>query len=338
MEKRMQKRSFYFWMIILVLSIVGLGIVATAVGPAGISLKELWKVIINSEGTRPVYRTILFKIRLPRIILSFLVGSALATSGVILQGLIQNPMADPYIVGTSAGAGLGVTLALVLNLNFTFLGLNSVPLFAFIGAVMTVLLVYNLARQGSKVPVVHFLLAGMAVGFLLSALTSLLMILGIKDYYKIIYWMLGSFAKSGWKEVYIILPYLMIGILVSLYLSKDLNLLLVGEEAAYNMGVNIERVKKIILITAALLTASAVSVSGVIGFVGLIIPHIVRLMIGPDHRRLIPAASIIGGGFLLISDTIARTVAAPTEIPVGIITALFGGPFFLYQLRKSRKI
>ncbi|WP_236777844.1 FecCD family ABC transporter permease [Anoxybacter fermentans] len=334
----MQKKRFYIWMIILIISVIILGMIAAAIGPAGISLKELWKIIIGSNEMNRVYKTILFKIRIPRIILSYLVGAALATAGVIMQGLIQNPMADPYIVGTSAGAGLGATIAIVFNLNFKFMGLSTVPLFAFVGAVLAVFLVYQLARQGSKVPVVHFLLAGMAVGFLLGALTSLVMVLGIKDHYKIVYWLMGSLAKASWKEVYIILPYLVTGLFVTLYIARDLNLILLGEETAHNMGVNVEQLKRIVLITAALLTASAVSVSGVIGFVGLIIPHIVRMITGPDHRRLIPAASIFGGGFLMLSDTIARTVAAPTEIPVGVITALFGGPFFLYQLRKSRKI
>lgn len=325
-------------MIALIIGVIIVGMIAAALGPAGITLKELWKVIFRSEEANSLYATILIKIRLPRIILSFLVGASLATSGVIMQGLIRNPMADPYIVGTSAGAGLGATIAIIFHLNFSFLGLSTVPLFAFIGALITVFIVYHLAKKGTKVPVVHFLLAGMAVGFLLSSITSLLMVLGIKDYYKVIYWMLGSFANRSWHEVNIIYPYLLVGISVAVYLAKDLNLILLGEETAQNLGVNVERTKKIALIVTALLTASAVSVSGVIGFVGLIIPHIVRLIIGPDHRRLIIATSIIGGGFLMISDTIARIIVPPIEIPVGVITALFGAPFFLYQLRKSHKI
>lgn len=333
----MQKKGFSVFMAGLTAGVIVIGLVAAAVGPAGISLKELWEVIIGGESVNPIYHAIFWKIRLPRVVLSFLVGSALATAGVILQGLIRNPMADPYIVGTSAGAGFGATLAIVLNLNFTFLGLSTTPLFAFVGAVVTVFVVYQLSRQGTKVPVVNFLLAGMAVGFVLSAMTSALMVLGIKDHYKIVYWMMGSLAKGTWSEVHIIWPYLLIGLIVAVYLARDLNLALMGEETAHNMGVNVERMKRTVLITSALLTASAVSVSGVIGFVGLIIPHIVRMIVGPDHRRLVPAASLFGGGFLLISDTIARIVMAPTEIPVGIITALFGGPFFLYQLRKSRK-
>lgn len=333
----MLKKGFTVFMVGLVVIVVVLGLVAAAVGPAGISLKELWDVIVGGESVNPIYYAIFWKIRLPRVLLSFLVGSALATAGVILQGLIRNPMADPYIVGTSAGAGFGATLAIVLNLNISFLGLSTVPLFAFGGAVVTVFVVYQLSRQGTKVPVVNFLLAGMAVGFVLSAMTSTLMVMGIKDHYKIVYWMMGSLAKGTWAEVNIIWPYLLIGWAVAVYLARDLNLALMGEETAHNMGVNVERMKRTVLVTSALLTASAVSVSGVIGFVGLIIPHIVRMIVGPDHRRLIPAASLFGGGFLLVSDTIARTIVAPTEIPVGVITALFGGPFFLYQLRKSRK-
>lgn len=333
----MLKKGFTVFMVGLVVIVVVLGLVAAAVGPAGISLKELWDVIVGGESVNPIYYAIFWKIRLPRVMLSFLVGSALATAGVILQGLIRNPMADPYIVGTSAGAGFGATLAIVLNLNISFLGLSTVPLFAFGGAVVTVFVVYQLSRQGTKVPVVNFLLAGMAVGFVLSAMTSTLMVMGIKDHYKIVYWMMGSLAKGTWAEVNIIWPYLLIGWAVAVYLARDLNLALMGEETAHNMGVNVERMKRTVLVTSALLTASAVSVSGVIGFVGLIIPHIVRMIVGPDHRRLIPAASLFGGGFLLVSDTIARTIVAPTEIPVGVITALFGGPFFLYQLRKSRK-
>lgn len=334
----MSKRRFHLWLSGLIVSVILLGLISTALGPAGISLSELGKVILKTDDANPLFAVILLKIRLPRIILSFLVGAALAMAGVLMQALIQNPMADPYIVGTSAGASLGATLAIVLNLNITFLGLSTVPLFAFVGALVTVFIVYNLARRNGKVPVVQFLLAGMAVGFLLSALTSLIMVFGIKDYHKVVYWIMGSLAKGTWLEVRIIWPYLFIGGLIAVYLAKDLNLILLGEETAHNLGVNVERTKRIALITTALLTASAVSVSGVIGFVGLIIPHIVRLITGPDHRRLIIFASIFGGGFLMVSDTIARTIAAPLEIPVGIITALFGGPFFLYQLRKSRKI
>lgn len=334
----MSKRRFRLWLSGLIISVILLGLIATALGPAGISLSELGKVILKTDDANPLFAVILLKIRLPRIILSFLVGAALAMAGVLMQALIQNPMADPYIVGTSAGASLGATLAIVLNLSITFLGLSTVPLFAFGGALVTVFIVYNLARRNGKVPVVQFLLAGMAVGFLLSALTSLIMVFGIKDYHKVVYWIMGSLAKGTWLEVQIIWPYLFIGGLIAVYLAKDLNLILLGEETAHNLGVNVERTKRIALITTALLTASAVSVSGVIGFIGLIIPHIVRLITGPDHRRLIIFASIFGGGFLMISDTIARTIAAPLEIPVGIITALFGGPFFLYQLRKSRKI
>ena len=202
----MFNKKFFIWMFILTLAVIALGLVATTIGPAGISLGELWKIIINSEESNRVYRTILLKVRIPRVILSCLVGAALATAGVIMQGLIQNPMADPYIVGTSAGAGLGATLAIVLNLNIHFLGLSTVPLFAFLGALFAVFIVYQLARQGNKVPVVHFLLAGMAVGFLLQALTSMVMVLGIKDYYKIVYWLMGSLARASWQDVYIILP------------------------------------------------------------------------------------------------------------------------------------
>lgn len=331
-------RVFHFGMVGLIVCIVILGLVAATMGPARIGLGDLWKVISGSQDASPIYQAIVFKIRLPRIVLSCLVGAALATAGVIMQGLIRNPMADPYIVGTSAGAGFGVTIATVFNLNIKFMGISTVPLFAFIGALSTVFVVYQLAKQGSKVSVVSFLLAGMAVGFLLSAMSSLVMVIGIKDYYKIFYWMTGSLAKASWTEVNIIWPYLVLGLSVAFYLARDLNMLLMGEETAHSLGVNVEKLKKIILVTAALLTAAAVSVSGVIGFVGLIIPHIVRMVVGADHRRLIPAAFLVGGGFLMVSDTIARIIAAPTEIPVGVITSLFGAPFFLYQLRKNQKI
>ncbi len=334
----MKKGDFRIWLLVLIITVLIIGIIAVTVGPAGIALPDLWKVITGAEDANNLFAVILFRIRLPRIILSFLVGSALATGGVLMQGLIRNPMADPYIVGTSAGAGLGATIAMILNLNLNFLGLSTVPLFAFIGALVTVFMVYKVSQHNGRIPVVHFLLAGMAVGFLLSALTSLLMVLGVKDYYKVVYWMMGSMAQGSWSEVKIIWPYLLIGLSTAIYLAKDLNLILLGEETAHNLGVNVERTKRISLITTALLTASAVSVSGVIGFVGLIIPHIVRLLIGPDHRKLVISASIFGGGFLMLSDTIARIAAAPLEIPVGVITALFGGPFFLYQLRTSRKI
>jgi iron complex transport system permease protein len=281
------------------------------------------------------YETIVFQMRLARVILAALVGAGLAASGVILQGLLINPMADPYILGISQGAALGATAAMLSLGGILALGIYTVPLVAFLGGLVTSIVVYNLARVGNRVQMSTLLLAGIAVGLFLSAITSYIMITSGQNVHQILFWIIGGFAGRGWDHVMVLLPYIVIGYSLMHIYARRMNIILLGEEPAQHLGIDVERMKKVLLTAATLTTASAVSVSGVIAFVGLIIPHAVRLMVGPDHRVLLPTAALTGAIFLIIADALARVAAAPEEIPVGIITALCGGPFFIYLLRKK---
>jgi iron complex transport system permease protein len=287
-----------------------------------------------------VDETIIFQIRMPRVIGGALVGAALATAGVLFQGLFRNPMADPYIIGTSAGAALGATIAMILPVSLTFLGLGLVPIFAFCGALATVLLVYNLARVGSKTPVISMLLAGFAVSAMLAAVMFLLitMIGELRPRVHSVYlFLMGGISVTDWGQIAVIAPLIIGGIVAARLFAFHLNAFSLGEEGAAYVGVEVERDKLAILSLGAVLTAAAVSISGLIGFVGLVVPHAVRLVLGPEHRLLLPASALAGGAFLVIADLLARTLPSSGEMPVGIITALIGAPFFVYLLRRTRR-
>ena len=279
---------------------------------------------------------ILFQIRMPRVLLAGLVGASLALSGATLQGMFRNPMASPFILGISAGASLGAVCAMVFQTNLHFMGLRAIPLLAFAGALGTTVLVYNLARIKGRVPTATLLLAGIALGSLLSAVVSLILVFSEENVSNVVFWLMGGLSRADWSRIGHAMPYFLIGLIVTTVYARDLNTMLLGEEASQHLGIEVERVKLWLLCATSLLTAAAVSVSGVIGFVGLIIPHIVRLIVGPDHRLLVPMAAVAGAAFLTAMDTIARTVLGGTEIPVGAITALFGGPFFIFLLRRGR--
>lgn len=316
-------------------------IISTGVGTASISPRQTLEILLGRFLPQEVSFTrtqemIVKQIRLPRIIAGLLVGASLSLSGTAYQGLFKNPMADPFILGISSGAGLGATITLILRSRIS-LGLWATPFFAFTGGLLTTVLVFSLSRQGSKVPVTTLLLAGIATNSFLSAGTSFLMVIYSQDLHQIFFWLMGGLGNRTWSHILSVVPYMVGGTIALIYYSKDLNVLLMGEETAHHLGINVERLKVILLAAASMITAAAVSISGIIGFVGLIIPHIMRLMIGPDHRLLYPASAIFGGTFLILTDTLARTFIAPAEIPVGIITAFFGAPFFIYLLKKKKK-
>jgi iron complex transport system permease protein len=264
-----------------------------------------------------------------------MVGIMLATSGVILQGVLRNPLADPYILGVSAGAGIGAALVLSYKWYFTFLGMSSVPIFAFLFALIMVFIVYRLSNIGERSSAETLILAGVAVSSFASAVLALIIIIS-GQMQSIYFWMLGSFSMATYGDIFTLLPYALIGVIMSYFYSKDLNALIIGEEMAYSMGVDVERVRMKMIIIATLMTAAAVSVSGLVGFVGLIIPHFVRLMIGQNYRFLVPFAAVSGAILMLVADTAARTVLSPMEIPIGIIMALIGAPFFIYVLKIKR--
>lgn len=279
---------------------------------------------------------IVLSIRLPRILLAAIVGSVLAVVGSSYQAIFKNPMADPYVMGVSSGAAFGATIGILLKLNAGIIGFGATSILAFGGALITTFIVYNLARIGSKISTTSILLAGIVMSSILSSGISIMMIFNHDELARIVNWTMGSFNGASWEQIGIIIIPVAIGLIFLISLSREMNAIVMGEEAAQNIGVNVERVKKIILVTASLLSACVVSVSGIIGFVGIIVPHLFRLIFGADHRVILPVSAIGGGIFLLVSDTLARTIVPGVEIPVGVITSLFGGPFFLYLLKKSK--
>jgi iron complex transport system permease protein len=274
----------------------------------------------------------LWQIRMPRVVLAFLVGGALAVAGVILQDLFLNPLTDPYVTGVSSGAALGATIAIVLGLagGLWLTGM------AIVGGLGTLLLVWTAARRRGRIDVYVLLLAGVTASYLLSAVITVLMINANDDLGAILYWLLGSFSARTWTDVETALfavPFM----IVPLFFTKEMNILLQGEKRALELGVDVERTKAVLVVAAAILTAIAVSVAGIIAFVGLIIPHLVRLLVGPSHRRLLLLSMLMGAALLSVADLLARTIAAPTEVPVGVVTTFIGAPVFVYLLRRGRR-
>jgi iron complex transport system permease protein len=281
--------------------------------------------------------TILVQVRLPRVLLAFMVGSCLATVGVGLQALLRNPLADPYVLGISSGAALGAGVAILFGIGTTVLAISALPLCAFAGGLISILIVYRIAAAYGYLPVHTLLLAGVILNAVFSAL--IMFITSMMDpnrSFGMISWLMGTISAPTYSALAVVAVYLLGGMVLLFFQAGPLNLLTLGEEPARSLGVEVELVKKIVFFTSALLTGAVVSVSGLIGFVGMVIPHAVRMTIGADHRLLLPAAALVGGMFLMVADTLARTLLAPTEIPVGIVTALAGGPFFIYLLM-SRK-
>jgi iron complex transport system permease protein len=310
-------------------------LLSLAVGSVFIPPAELWRVITGTSSSE-IFQTILLDIRLPRTILIALVGAALAGSGAAYQGLFRNPLADPYLIGVAAGAGLGAIIAMSIRWPYTTLGLLAVPLAAFITALLTVYIVYTIAHVGGSVPTTNLILAGVAVSSFAVALTSFLMFKSTNEVRRAIGWLLGGVSLVSWGAILALLPYLAIGLGTLVLGGYALNLLQFGDDQATQMGLHVRRAKLIIIVAASLVTAAAVSFAGIIGFVGLIVPHIARMWWGVDYRRLIPLSIIGGASILLFADILARVVLAPQELPVGIVTALAGAPFFLWVLRRSK--
>ena len=295
---------------------------------------DLWSFLLHKDQT---YRTIFFDLRLCRALLAFLVGASLSLSGAILQGYFQNPMADPFVVGVSSGASFGAVLCLSLGLgSVSAFGFSLQSLFAFGIGFVLVSLVYLLSQTQTVFKVETLLLTGIAAGAVASSLTSFLLFLKSDSFEQAVFWLLGSFTLADWRQVGVVAPYLVLCLLIAQWLAKDMNLLVLGDEMAQSLGSPVARVRRTFLAVSTLLAAVSVSVSGIIGFVGLIVPHWVRIIIGPDHRYLFGLSALAGGTFLVLCDFLARTVLSPTELPIGIITALFGAPFFIYLLRRRR--
>ncbi|MGE7665313.1 FecCD family ABC transporter permease [Ureibacillus composti] len=281
---------------------------------------------------------IIWNIRLPRVLLAFCVGASLSLAGAAFQGLLRNPLADPYTIGVSSGASLGAVIVIFFQITIIGLGSFTLPVVAIISGLLTLLVVFGLVRLSSRsLAIETIVLAGIIVSSFIGALVSLIISLGDKDAMtQIMYWLYGSVGMRGWEYVQLIIPFMMIGAFILFYHYRELNALALGEEAADHIGVDVKKGKRFVLVGASLLTGASVAVSGSIGFVGLVIPHLVRLVIGPNHRHVLPLSLLTGGTFLILADLLARTLISPNELPIGVVTALIGAPVFAFLLIRER--
>lgn len=331
--------GFPIWGAVAILVIVM--VTGVAVGNVAIPAATVFRIILAQLGIGNIdvpgsTQSIIMTIRLPRILLVALTGAALSASGAAYQGLFRNPLADPYIVGVASGAGFGAIAMAVLG-GVALFGAIAVPLGAFVGAFGVVVLVYGIASQRSQYSNNDLILAGIAIGTLTSAMTTYLMIRAGRQASQLLAFLLGSFSSVGWSAVWIVAGAVLVGLSLLMVVSRDLNVLLFTEEQARFLGINVPMIRWFIIVGATLMTATAVAFHGLIGFVGIIVPHSVRLIFGGDHRKLIPLSALYGAVFLVLADMIARTITAPQELPLGIVTACCGAPFFLWQLLTSKR-
>jgi iron complex transport system permease protein len=330
------RKSIIFLAIALVASVV--------VGSVSIPIPSLVKIIWQRLSQQTIddpnlqaFATILFALRLPRTILVCMAGAALAGSGASYQGLFRNPLADPFLIGVASGAGLGAVVAMNLDWPYSNIGLLAIPIAAFLAALLTVFVVYQMARVRQSLPTTNLILSGVAVSSFLTAISSFLMLASNGEMRRSFYWLMGGGNLSGWQPVLSMLPYVCIGLTALTLLGHALNVLQFGDEQARQLGLNVSRMRLLIIVASTLASASAIAFTGIIGFIGLIVPHAVRLLWSSDYRKLVPLSIINGAAILLVADILSRILLAPAEIPLGIITALAGAPFFLWVLQRSKK-
>jgi iron complex transport system permease protein len=329
---RVIKISVFLTMVFLVIAVLALVTGTVRIGILAVFKELLYGWHDGYSGLSPSEKTIIFSIRLPRIIFACIVGASLSTAGVVFQALLRNPLADPYILGISGGSAVGAILGIILGAGAIPFG---IPGLAFLGAVLTVILVFGIAKTGKELQSNTLLLAGVIVNaFFSAAIMFLISTSRNADLHNIMFWLMGNLSLAAGREIILTALFLIAGFITIYIHSRSLNLIVTGEETAIQLGVNVEGTKKILFLASSLVVGVAVSVSGIIGFVGLIIPHIVRMLLGPDHRLLLPASLLFGASFLVIADTIARTIIPSTELPVGVITAFCGAPYFIYLLRR----
>ena len=320
------------WIIILMVSLFAVSFLSLCIGSGGFYLKKII-FAIPVKGTAEY--AILFNIRLPRVILGFAVGGALSLAGVLLQGMFRNPLVEPYTLGISGGAALGVALSIVLKIAKNF-GLVFMPLLGILGAGLVIVLLYSLSVKKKLFKIYELLLCGVMISFICSSFLMLIMAISkAEDLHGIVFWMMGSLEEPNMIFIWITVFVSILGLIASYFFCFDLNALLLGEEEAIHLGVNVERTKRMLFIIASLLTGISVSVAGIIGFVGLLVPHLVRMFVGNDHRILNIASFLLGGAFLIFCDTLARTIISPLELPVGVITGILGGTLFIYTILKK---
>lgn len=340
------KGRLLFWSgvggLLLLLSMV----LSISMGAANLPPSQVWLILLHqipvvgdfiSVSWPESAEQIVMKVRFPRVILAVLVGACLSLAGAGFQGVLRNPLADPYTMGVASGAAVGAAFLILFGLHISFLGQWSIPLIAFLTGLLSLWIVLRLANTQGKLKTETLLLSGVVVQAFLGSLVSFMVSLSDKIVNEIVFWLLGSLSFRGWAYSYVLVPYLLIGLAVLVSYARSLNLFALGERQAAHLGVHVDRTKLIVLITSTMLTAAAVSISGIIGFVGLVVPHLVRLMMGPDYRLLMPMSTLFGGIYVLWADTLARMLLSPTEIPLGVITAFLGAPFFAYLLRMRKQ-
>ena len=317
-------------------------IVSSGMGYMQIPVRDILQVLYGTitgnrellDGLDKAVPIVVMDVRLPRILTAALVGGGLALSGVIYQGILLNPLADPYTLGVSSGAAFGASIALLANILFsTFF---SVPLFAFAGAVATLFVVLHLSNFQGRISANTLILSGVIIGAILSAAISFVQYLADKQVAVIIFWLMGSFSARSWGDVTIVAAAVCLGLFITFYYSRDLNIMSLGGRSADSLGVETGRTRMILLVTASMVTAVCVAVSGIIGFIGLIVPHLMRFLVGPDNRKLLPVSLLGGATLLLVADTVTRALL-PSEVPIGVLTALIGGPFFCVIFRRRQK-
>ncbi|MEG2882144.1 MAG: iron ABC transporter permease [Christensenella sp.] len=333
----MKRKPIKFRVILLALIIGGIAafVCAFFVGSSGFSVAEFLK-ILDGTASQTVYN-IFMNIRLPRAIGAFLVGAALAVSGCSLQGVFKNPMADSFVLGISSGAALGATIAMTFMTGTTVAGVGFVAVLSFTGAIISVFVVYNISRIHGKVSTFSLLLSGFSMSALFSAIIYLIMLLNRDKMESVVMWNMGSLANMSWEKIYIALPVIILCSAALMFYAKPLNIMLNGDEVSQSLGVDTHKTRRNMLILTSLLAAMAVSISGIIGFVGLMVPHLLRMIAGPDNKKLLPLCFVGGGMYLLFCDIIARIAISGQEMPVGIVTAIVGVPFFIFLLRRGRK-
>ncbi|MCP4024042.1 MAG: iron ABC transporter permease [Desulfobacteraceae bacterium] len=331
-------------MVLFSFFLTGMILLSLSLGYIKIPVADIVKILFAKafgrldilQSTSETFTAVIFEVRLPRILTCTVVGAALAVSGTLFQGILLNPLADPYTLGVSAGAAFGASIAILLNLGAAFV---SIPLFAFAGACTTLFFViflsYSSKNAFSGLSSNNLILSGIIVAAILSAGISFLKFVANEQVSVIIFWLMGSFASKTWANFSLVLCFLVVGYFISLFYARDLNLICLGDRSAASLGVDLKKTTLILLVTGSMLAAICVSVSGIIGFIGLLVPHMIRFVTGPDHRRLIPVALLAGGILLLLADTVTRAVL-PHEIPIGVLTALIGGPVFCWIFKKSR--
>lgn len=340
------KRKLFIWggvgVLLLFLSIL----LSLSVGSASLPVPDIFRILVHQipflgdaiQADWPgSSEQIILKVRFPRVMLGVLVGASLSVAGAAFQGVLRNPLADPYTLGVSSGSSVGAAFLIYFGLQYAFFGQWTIPIVAFTTGLFSLWLVLRLARIDGKIRMETLILSGVIMQAFLGAFVSFMVAMSNQVVNEIMFWLMGSLAMRGWAYTAVVFPYLLIGLVILIGYSRSLNLISLGERQASHLGVHVERTKMIVLTVGTLITAAAVSVSGVIGFVGLIVPHLIRLLVGSDYRLIIPLSALGGGIYVLWADTLARTVLSPTEITLGVVTAFLGAPFFAYLLQKHKK-